>query len=354
MTIPPGVSAWPRALLAACCFCACLGAAASDQQQDSDPAPPNAYKLGQGWRFGQSGWTLGGYSAVQYQYRSEDPDDAGFAPSHLSAFLWWQGGAGLTLFGEIDKQESHARGPLEADGEHTYVSLERLYLDYAMSDWLTVRLGKYLTPIGRWNQLHADPLVWTSSRPLITRDLFPDNASGAMLLGNVELGGMGADYALYYSPGRGLRPDPEQDPFSRGYGARLNVSLDAHWQVGLSYARFDQSAMRDEHKRLFGLDALWRNGGVEVSAEGVYRRAERARARGGFVQLVLPLHGALFAVGRVERLAMGGLDDASRQDVLGLTYRASRAVSLKIEAQHVRHGERTMPTAAQASVSVLF
>jgi hypothetical protein len=43
--------------------------------------------------------------------------------------------------------------------------VERLYLDYLHSDALATRLGKHLTPIGRWNLRHADPLVWTATRP---------------------------------------------------------------------------------------------------------------------------------------------------------------------------------------------
>jgi hypothetical protein len=323
----------------------------------ADDSVDPGYVLGRGWRLGDTGLTAGGYSALQYQRTPDGVTDSHLSLSHASLFLWWENEAGFKLFMEVDKQDAHPRGPVDADGNHSYLSVERLYVDYTINDSLTLRAGKYLTPIGRWNQVHADPLVWTTSRPLITRNLFPDNATGAMALGNIELDGHAADYALYVSPGRGLRPDPEQDAFSRGYGARLNVALDEHLHVGASLASFVQSARRSENKRLFGVDFLWVNKGVEMSGEAAHRDSSDGKERaeyGGFVQLVIPLRGALSAVTRIESLHEGEDEGLTRQALVGLTYRASRAVSFKVEALKQRRGGARAPIDILSSISVLF
>src|ERR1035437_8953148 len=195
-------------------------AAASSESKEQAGDPPASYELGQGLRLGESGFTLGGYASAQYQdLRDSDPRAS---LNHLSMFLWWEGESRLKFFSEIDSQDTHSVSAQSAAGVNRYLAVERLYLDYSFSDSLTLRAGKFLTPIGRWNQVHADPLVWTTSRPLITRNLFPDNATGLMALGNFPLLGKQADYMLYAASGHEVQADPAQDPFNEAYGVRLN------------------------------------------------------------------------------------------------------------------------------------
>ncbi|MFX6815264.1 hypothetical protein ABTH42_18965, partial [Acinetobacter baumannii] len=83
------------------------------------------------------------------------------------------------------------------DGAH--LDLERIYVDWAQADELKFRFGKFLTPVGRWNLIHAQPLVWTTSRPLTTEAAFPTNATGGMVFGTLSSIGQGLDYSVYGS-----------------------------------------------------------------------------------------------------------------------------------------------------------
>jgi hypothetical protein len=291
-----------------------------------------SYELGQGLRLGESGFTIGGYTSLQLQ-DLQNSDTRG-SLSHLSMFVWWEGESRLKFFSEIDSQNTLSADYQSEAGENHFLSIERLYFDYTFSDSLTLRAGKYLTPIGRWNQVHADPLVWTTSRPLITVNLFPDNATGLMALGNFHMLGQQADYTVYTSVGSDLRADPTESHFSEVSGLRLNLPANENTQFGLSYANFVQSATNQGREQLLGMDLMWSSHGVEVSGEGAYRMSSdgaQHNAKGGFLQGVVPLVDRLYAVGRIESISNPDLQNTTRLWVLGLNYRRSRAMSLKLE-----------------------
>ncbi len=332
--------------------------ATDETSQDRAEASESSYELGKGYRLGDSGFTIGGYSAAQYQNTRDAESRASL--THLSVFLWWENDSRLKFFSELDRErEATAARNSSGTGEKHFLAVERFYLDYSFSDLLTVRGGKFLTPVGRWNLIHADPLVWTTSRPLITHQLYPDNITGLMILGNAPMFGRQADYALYASSTHDLRTAPGNDPFDHAYGGRLNLPASENLEFGVSYLSFSQHAEPNEHKHLAGLDFLWQLHGYEVSGEAAYRNSsERGepddRRSGGFIQGVIPLSGKLFGVARIESLSEPVLNKDIRLQVLGLNYRPSRAVSLKLEFIHGSETPTGAPVGFLSSVSVLF
>ena len=313
------------------------------------------YTLGQGYRLGDSGFTLGGYSTVSLDKLHGDKTRA--ALDDLSLFVWWEGEGRWKLFAELDYENVLAHPSRDHEGEGRYLALERLYADYALSDRLSLRLGKFLTPIGRWNQIHATPLVWTSSRPLITEETFPTNVTGLMATGTLDAIGDGIEYAVYGSKGEEIRANPAIDPFSEVLGAHVSLPLSVDSRLGLSYATFEQESRRDERKQLLGLDFVWSQGGYELSAEGVYRRSDEGSdqdEKGAFVQFVMPLTSRLFAVGRAEAFRQAGADATTRLWVGGLNYRLDPAVVLKAEWIGAAKNRIDAPHGLMTSISVLF
>lgn len=323
----------------------------------------SAYVLGEGLELGRTGVRIGGYGSAQWQQMDYEQTPA--SVSHFSLFLWSDIGPRLKFFTEWDNQENHT-----ADHDHEYeregsrfLSVERLYLDYSFSDNLTLRAGKFLTPIGRWNQVHADPLVWTTARPLLTRDLFPDNVAGVMAMGNTEIAGRSYEYMLYHSAGSQLQPDPTQTPFDHAYGGRLVMPLGDTLQLGVSVARFEQNPGRPgpfwkhgEYKRLLAMDFMWAKHGYEFSGEALRRQSSAGAAHsehGSFIQAVVPVWGPLSAVGRLEHISMPMMKQSLQRSVVGINYRYSRAVSIKLENIH-DSGPVGARSGLLASASVLF
>jgi len=119
------------------------------------------------WR----GFHLGGYTSMDA--RLPRTETSQLKLNQVSMILTWDQGTRVKFFGELELEDplayDHHQG---INTKQSYLDLERFYFDYNLNEKANVRLGRFLTPVGRWNQLHAPPLVWTASRPLVTTRFF--------------------------------------------------------------------------------------------------------------------------------------------------------------------------------------
>ena len=313
------------------------------------------YRLGEGLRVADTGLSLGGYATAGYDDLRHSSGRA--AIDNMSLFVWWQGEGRWKFFSELDYENERPNRALDTDGQSHYLALERLYLDYALAETTNVRAGKFLTPIGRWNLVHATPLVWTSSRPLITTQAFPTNVTGLMLDGTLPSVASGVEYALYASNGNEFRPNPSVDTFNEVIGAHVSVPMPWKGQIGFSYAAFEQQKTLGENKRLIGVDFAWSQNRYEISSEGVYRFSDKGSSwdeKGAFVQVVAPLSENLYAVGRYEAYRKAQATTSTRLWVAGLNYRITPAIVVKAEWIGSRHNDIGAPEGFMSTVSVLF
>lgn len=342
------------------------------------PAAAVDYTLGQGLVLGDSGVTLGGYLTTEVQRLSDGRRQ--LRSSHASVFAWWEGFERLKLLAELDLENAVAerRGPFAEDSAGDgRLSLQRAHADWTFDDALTLRGGKFLTPVGRWNLSHAGPLVWTTSRPLLTQSVYARQVTGLMALGRVQPhDALSLAWSAYGSNGQEWDADPRQDLFARVRGARVVATLAGEVQAGLSWARYEQRGSRGEVRALAGLDLQWSRHGWELLAEwlqtevrrplppgprpgvggpGVRRPQPRSEpTRGAYVQGVAPLAPGVSLVARVERLRDTAAAMALRQTTLGLAWRPLPALSLKAEHQWSRGRDDLAVDGWSASLSVLF
>lgn len=347
-------------------FCQWPCAAAAQEETGWEPAP---YRLGQGLSFPQRQLNLGGYLSLRY-LDLEDVDSS-FSVKDLSLFIGWEPGDRWSFFSEIEIGDAVSISRDGIDTADAEIEIERLYADYRARPYANLRLGKFLTPIGRWNLIHADPLVWTVSRPLATSVSFARQASGAMLYGALPAGANGFDYSLFvddtetFDPGQqeerayeDANPDlPTVGAFRHATGLRLAYhSLDERFSLGVSYARFRMEALR-EGKSLVGVDVFWDAPLVEVSGEWLVRDSRGGSEpdeRGGFVQAVVPMPARLFLIGRYERYRSSVQPETAIIHTLGLTYRPHRAVSFKLEYRDGERNELVSPSGWLGSLALLF
>lgn len=329
---------------------------ASDQQMEAPVPEPASPETGEGLTLGDTGIPLGGYATVSVADLYGEPSRA--ALDSLSLFLSWEGPTRWSAFAEMELENALILQRGDSTTDEAHVDLERLHLDYAASDAVKVRIGKFLTPVGRWNLIHAAPLTWTTSRPLITEATFPTNATGAMLYGSIAALGQPLDYYLYASPGEELLPDPDIDTFKEAYGARIAYGLGATAQIGFSYVNFEQEDEPDEHKTLWGLDFLWTLGRVELTGEWARRTRNAGGAsgdeRGLYVQAVAPIAGRLYGVLRYESFEPADAGDGLHLYLGGLTYRWSKSLVLKGEFREAVENAIGAPEGFLASAAVLF
>jgi hypothetical protein len=327
------------------------------------------YELGQGYPLPILGLTAGGYASVQVY--SLEGEKAEATVQDLSLFLHSDPSPAWHFFTEIEVSNPLT---LSRDGLATRdvdLDFERFYLDHNLSARTTIRFGKFLTPVGRWNQIHADPLVWTASRPLTTSAAFARNASGLQLYGSWPLGRSAVDYQLYLDdsaqldPTEGrektyldvsLQPNPPSS-FRRGGGIRLRYrTFDDALQAGVSLAHFQLKDLPG-YKDMVGGDLFYACGDAEFSGEAVYRKDDGGnggREWGGFAQAVMPLAGHLYGIVSYERYKAELFGEPVESTVLGLTYRPTPPFSVKLERRESRGEERLAPDGWLFSVALLF
>lgn len=160
-------------------------------------------------------------------------------------------------------------------GFHGYVQKEVEYaqLDFIANKYLTVSVGRFLTPFGIFNErLYPVWIRNLASDPLILPiGIGPSNAStGAMLRGGFKATSQfNINYAVYYSALSTVSPVDS----SRFAGGRAGLFFPkARLEVGGSY----QHLLQDDHSNLFGFHLVW-----QPSALPLDIRAETARSSVG-------------------------------------------------------------------------
>src|SRR2546428_2265361 len=188
------------------------------------------YTPGRGVRAGDTGLTLGGYVALDLTRDEGRP--ARFTFETLGLLFVWDPMPRLHLFSEFDVVDQDEPG----EPRRTFVT-PRLYGDVAASDWLNLRVGKFLTPIGRWNLIYARPLVWTTSRPLLPALPFDPISTAWMLFGSLFPRAGTLTYSLYgqFTDQFG---EPEGQPVDRSVGGHLEHASLGGWSVGGPYLAF--------------------------------------------------------------------------------------------------------------------
>ncbi len=320
--------------------------------------PPQSqweYHLGQGLRLGNSGLTLGGYGSMRGEDLSRESPR--LTVSALSLFFSWETGTRVRFFSELELEDlTVVRDERSFDTRHNAIELERLYADVYLAPAATFRLGKFLTPIGRWNLIHADPLVWTTSRPLVTFQPFATDTTGGMLYGSVHPLGKALEYAAYVEATDDLDPDSHEGPFSEAVGLHLAMHIGAA-ELGFSYATFKREQEHKERVHLLGLDFFWTHQRGELTGEFLYRmgtKGSQANEWGVFVQGVMPLRENLFAVGRYEFFLPHGLLPGLHRWVAGLAFRPLPPLVIRAEYSLARDNAATAPEGLAASIAVLF
>ncbi len=327
------------------------------------------YELGQGLQFPDQDLTVGGYLSLRYWGVDSLPDSLSL--KDLSLFISKGFGPRWSVFSELEIGDAVSISSGRVDTSDAEFEVERLYADYRASQGLSLRVGKYLTPVGRWNLIHADPLVWTVSRPLTTAVAFARQASGAMLYGTLPLARNSLDYSLFVDDTEKLNTQqqdeiayedfnpniPVSGAFDHAVGARLVYHMfDGHMDLGLSLLQYRIHDL-DDNMRLVGADWYWHTAVAELSSEAIYRSSRSGSEPdeyGGFLQAVVPVPHQFALIGRYERYAAAIETSVTTVHSLGLTYRPRAALSFKLEYRDGINNELIAPSGWLSSVAVLF
>ncbi len=226
---------------------------------------------------------LGGY--MDFEYRAEEGKNNGFDQKRLIPFIYSDVSDRVKFATEIEFEHG---GPdnNRGDGE---VKIEFATVDFLIQDWINLRAGIILSPLGKYNLVHDSPLQDLIDRPIVDRRIIPTtlSESGAGLFGTfypTELSKL--DYEIYavngfegltaggtsrFSTGGGLRGgkgsevvDFNGDPAVVG---RLGFSPFLGLEFGGSFHAGTYDEKNDNMLTIAAFDTAYQRGPFELVGE---------------------------------------------------------------------------------------
>lgn len=280
-----------------------------------------------------SNLNLGIYSSADLTFDRDSQTNAGL--NEVSFWLSTNSDSRWQFFSEIEIED-----PVSWDNQQKFnndaatINIERLYLDYNLSEKLNVRVGRFLTPNSRWNLLHAAPLVWTTTRPMATNWLFPIGTNGVMLFGAVPFMDAAFEYSVFSEVLEDQKVTDQELTFKHVYGARFSLKKDIS-DIGVSFLSFREEDLNQNYHML-GLDFITYIKGIELSGEAFQRLRKDSQdgGSGAYLQTAVPLNRVgmpnWYWISRIETLQRP--DDGSvNRWLLGATWRIKPRRLLKFE-----------------------
>jgi len=243
------------------------------------------------------------------------------------------------------------------------IVIERAYVEYDITDHLTLRGGHWLTPYGIWNIDHGSPVILSPIRPYVVgQQFFPEHQTGLDLFGNQSLGGIKLGYHVTASNGRGGAEAQQDQDNKFAFGGRLELETPWGLKAGGSYYRGRYTGLppalgaagQTYLERAYGGDIQFDLGALHLQSEVIVRERHyedgmRTTAPGGFAPDGRDLGGyALigyrfhqlwnvmpFVYSEINKPSDHTLYERGIAEIAGLNFRPSPSLVLKAVAVHV-------------------
>lgn len=298
------------------------------------------------------GFKLGGYSSAGISIPRSGATEA--AVNEVSLILSWEGDSRIKFFSELELEQPLVfNEDKRFNRNNAHFDLERFYFDYNLSEKINVRAGRFLNPAGRWNLLHAAPLVWTTTRPLATTELFPVSINGLMLFGAIPHNDQNFEYSFFVETLKDQYQDNNETRFKNVAGAHL--ALNNHYNLGITLSTFTEDTPASPDYRMLGLDFLTHIKDWEISGEGFQRFTNSGNdgGSGAYLQSAAPLGNHWHWITRIETFHRPNVISGERW-VLGFTKHITPTQLLKMEYVGGSDNLPDAPRGFVASFAILF
>jgi len=311
------------------------------------------YRVARGLHLGRAGLNIGGFSS--FELVRDEGEGATIALEGINILMLYEPRSWLRAFVEMEV------GPLfeyeTAGGDvrlQPTVEFERFYLDLERSDQLKLRLGRFRTPIGRWNLVPAEPFVWTANDPVSPQQAFADRETGGMVFGSLYPSSGTLSYWLYGQVGNPFADEIEPVTPDHNIGGRIEYSgARGEWSLGASSLATESDG---DWSYLGGLDGEWHLGPVTLIGEltAADGEIEELDLWGGYLQAVVEAVPTFYLVGRYEHFDPAGPERAVDLEDLGIAWIPRPWLQLKATYRLADHESDDVTRGLTASLSVLF
>ncbi len=324
----------------------------------STPLGAFEYRAGRGIRLGDTGLTVGGFSIVEID--DEAPGGTTVELDSVNLLILFEPIEPLRFFAEVEFGDLASWDRERDDFDHDPdIVVERLYADWIYNDALNLRIGKFQTPVGRWNLVPAEPFVWTAVEPVQIDRAFEEHQTGAALFGTFYPGNETLRWWVYAQLIDPLDPDPDFETAERTAGARLEYgNALGGWSIGASLLAAEQ---KNEWSYLAGFDWMVQLGPLEVTSEAVFSEGSipdrdlwSVYVQGVYDLRAVPFLDNVYLVARFEHFDPDGQgNDVSLWDV-GVSWLPVPWLNLKAGYRFSDRVTDDVVEGVTASLSVLF
>jgi len=230
------------------------------------------------------GISLGGYAEGYYRHYAKDDSTSNVDRADMLRAVLYVGYKftdRLVFNSEIEFE--HAKTEENLDGQAGEVAVEFAALDWMFKDWVNLRTGLVLVPMGFVNEVHEPPFFHGVARPEVEQRIIPTTwrENGVGLYGRI---GEQLEYRTYVVTGldaKGITPSNLRDTRSNGNRSRaedlagvLRVDWTPPWVEGallggsLYYGGIDQQrdGFPGSDLALWEAHAQYRRWGLELRA----------------------------------------------------------------------------------------
>lgn len=125
-------------------------------------------------------FTFGGYGEMHANFSEGGPDK--FDIHRLVFYLGYEFSDWIQLHSETEIEHAYV-----TSGSGGELALEQLYFDFLLSDYVNVRAGRILTPMGIINRKHEPPAFYGVERPSFSRYILPTtwSSDGLGIFGSI-------------------------------------------------------------------------------------------------------------------------------------------------------------------------
>lgn len=228
------------------------------------------------------------YGYFDMEVEVSNKDAAGkiwtFDQHHLNIITIYRVAEQFRVFSEIEWEHGPSHKADEITGK---IYLATAFVEYKNSDAFQVRVGKFLSPFGLYNERHdATPTFISTKLPHFVYNeielstgvkgrLYSKFSTGIQVLGRLYASSWEGIYQLYLSNGRGASPYEKDDNPNKGIGARLVISTPIEdLRLGTSYYADRNGKVGNIRQSALGFDAELDYSNFHLESEMIFHENE--------------------------------------------------------------------------------
>jgi len=295
-------------------------------------AQAEPYELGLGYKAHEK-ITIGGYFSSEF---SQGENIQEVAVDDVALLAYGNLSENFSFLAEIESVGFYVYDfENNVSNSNTKPAIERLYADYKVSDYVSFRVGKQITPIGYWNLQPINVLRETTSSPRLSREMFPKFVTGLQIQGIIPID-ESIHYTVYLQNTGDMDAKYVNIAVDQHYGFTLEKSFSDTWSAGGSAGKFSETNL--DSTRYVQLNSRIDKGQYTFLVEGIVdyhtpKFLPKAKSTAIYAQFEYRLQPRHAVIVRAESFRDDRASLHEKVGVLGYSYRPQFPVSLKLEYQ---------------------